>query len=181
MADRTSAEIMGNIINLLDAAGVGSKIIQQVALQFLNYDFNFYQAEVDDLLEKPPFILSNEEKEKLLLPALQEAFMHHNENSLIFKDYCAKKKFEPEKTNPKAAPSVLTTKSAVAFAILELFLPTVNALLSNVYLESTKWTSSPIVGDAGNVIVTAPPFVSTNNFAPAWTVSAAETVLHFLY
>ena len=50
-----------------------------------------------------------------------------------------------------------------------------------MYLESTKVTSSPTAGDAGKVIVTAPPFVATNNFAPACTVSDAETVLHFLY
>ena len=62
---------------------------------------------------------------------------------------------------------MLTVKSDAALAILEPFLPTVNALESNVYLESTKCTSSPIAGDAGSVIVTALLFVSTNNFAPA--------------
>ena len=66
------------------------------------------------------------------------------------------------------------------FAILELFLPTVNALVSKVYLESTKFTISPTAGDAGSVTVTAAPFVSTKSWAPDWTVSAAVIVLQFL-
>jgi len=61
---------------------------------------------------------------------------------------------------------VLTVKSDDALAIFKLFLPTVNALASKVYLESTKFTISPSAGDAGKVTVTAPPFVSTKRLAP---------------
>ena len=44
MADRTSAEICGNIINLLDAYGVTTELIQQAWEQFMAYDFMPYQT-----------------------------------------------------------------------------------------------------------------------------------------
>ena len=41
-------------------------------------------------------------------------------------------------------------------------------------------TSSPVDGDAGRVIVNAPPLVFAKIWAPAWIVSAAEITLQFL-
>jgi len=61
---------------------------------------------------------------------------------------------------------VLTTRSAAALAILEEFLPTVNALVLKSYPWSMNETSSPAEGDAGRVIVTAPPFVFTKSWSP---------------
>ncbi len=44
MADRTSAEICGNIINLLNDYGVSTEIIQGVWEAFMSYDFSPYQT-----------------------------------------------------------------------------------------------------------------------------------------
>ena len=55
---------------------------------------------------------------------------------------------------------MLTVKSAATFVILDPFRPTVNALVSKVYFESTKVTSSPVAGEAGKVMVKVPPDVS---------------------
>jgi hypothetical protein len=66
----------------------------------------------------------------------------------------------------KPAPCVLIVKSAAAFAILELFLPIVNALVLKSYPWSITDTSSPALGDAGKVKVNAPPFVFAKICAP---------------
>ena len=53
MANRTSAEICGNIINLLDAYKATTEVIQRVWLEFMVYDFSPYQTNLPkSLLEK---------------------------------------------------------------------------------------------------------------------------------
>jgi len=53
MADRTSAEICGNVINLLDSYGVATEVIQRVWSEFAAYDFHPYQTGLSkSLLEK---------------------------------------------------------------------------------------------------------------------------------
>jgi len=66
----------------------------------------------------------------------------------------------------KPAPCVLTVRSAALFAILEPFLPIVNALTSKSYPWSITDTSCPALGDAGKVKVNAPPFVFAKICAP---------------
>lgn len=44
MADRTSAELCGNIINLLDGYGVTTEVVQRVWGYFMDCDFMPYQT-----------------------------------------------------------------------------------------------------------------------------------------
>jgi hypothetical protein len=46
MADRTSARICGNIINILDGFGAPTEIVQMVWGEFMDYDFSPYQTEL---------------------------------------------------------------------------------------------------------------------------------------
>ena len=72
---------------------------------------------------------------------------------------------DPEYTKLKAAPSVATVKSAAVPSIFSLFLATVKLLVSNVFAKSKNRTSSPTVGEAGKVIVKAPPAVLANKLS----------------
>ncbi len=44
MADRTNADICGNIIRLLDDFKTTTEVIQQVWSEFMVYDFSLYQT-----------------------------------------------------------------------------------------------------------------------------------------
>ena len=77
---------------------------------------------------------------------------------------------DPEYTKLKAAPSVATVKSAAVPSIFSLLRPTVKLFVSNVFAKSKNRTSSPTVGEAGKVIVKAPPDVLANNLSPGKAV-----------
>ena len=72
-----------------------------------------------------------------------------------------------ENTKPNPALSVATVKSDVAPIMGLPFLPIVKLLESNVALRSINLISSPALGDAGSVAVTAPPDVLTKYPLPA--------------
>lgn len=54
---------------------------------------------IDILLEKTPFGLADSEKEEIFLPALRNSFSHHMRNNSLFRQYCERRNFNPDKAH----------------------------------------------------------------------------------
>ena len=73
----------------------------------------------------------------------------------------------------------MTVKSALSPCISLLFLPSVKALESKVFLKSKNLTISPTAGLPGKVTVKPPPLVSQNNCCPDCAEYVVVTVTPF--